>query len=912
MAYVLPQALVFQEFNLIPAEITNPLRACIFGGQADLHRYAEADEKTAIDLGTYDPDSDTAYNWPDKATGSVVDTGYVKVFIDDAYLQFHAELEGPATVTPDATYSNRIASSVTNFKDNGVSYARTPALLRDVKTGDRVTVKGGGNTLNTYVKDVIATEVAASIVADATEDAANIASDGGTALTAGVAGGGNTTTSTLALDITSYKALESGVQTDTYTATVTQGSTGENFSTAIVDIVSGTGDDDHLNFVPALDGVAKVFGSRGITVQFDNISSSNDDLEVGDVWTWTVDALTEKVHGTASGTYTGTSDTTYIVEVVEGAAWADSPKVLVSTNNGVDASGPHTIAEAVAKAIGNFGLSISFDDGIGGGTCLGLYKGDKFRFAATAAADGDFNQLLLAHNMDSTISGADNLDLWLFIKKNIEVPANRASAVGVYNWTTTATQITVNDTIDAYDAGWVDSGGDLVALDVTQGTIYSEYREWLQEQVGSIGALQDTAEITQLAGPLDPDNPLKWGVYKALSNSNGTYVKFSGVQDPDDVDEWTTALALAVGRSDVYGLVPLTHNKTILDLFEGHVNSQSSATAGRWRVMWTVADADDSIEVAGATTSSDSAVVTAELADDPATAGTQYTYMTIESGNADVETLGAEAGDIVRYLWTTDGFGNDTYTEFVIESVINETTLRLTTAHDIAVGDAEKVEIWHTRDKNELAKAIADNAGAWGNSRVRAVWPDNINQGGELADGMYLAAALAGYTSGIVPHQGLTNLQVSGFDDASRSRDLFNGDQLNTMANSGVWVVTENDDGNIITRHSLTSDSTDLNSREEMVVRNVDSMSYLFLNRLSPFIGRTNVTPSALDIMNVEVTATIDFLKANGYTDTLGSQLIDGTITQLRQHALLKDRVVIVLNLEIPYPMNNIEVHLVV
>lgn len=906
MAYVLPQALVFQEFNLIPAEITNPLRACIFGGQADLHRYAEADEKTDINLGTYDPDSNTAYNWPDKATGSVVDTGYVKVFIDDAYLQFHEELAGAATVTPDAAYSNRIASSATNFKDNGVSYARTAAILRDVKTGDRVTVKGDGNTLNTYVKDVIATEVAASVVADATEDAANVATAAGSATTSGTADGSNVTTSTLGVDEGSYKIFESGVQTDTYTLTVTQGSTGTVFDTAIVDIVSGSGDDDHLNFVPALTGVSKEFGVRGLTIAFTEVGGDKD-LEVGDVFTWTIDQTTTANLGTAAGTYTGASDTTYIVEVVEGALYGTDAKIKVTSTNGVDASGPHAVsATATPVSIGNFGLTIEF------GHATGLYKGDKFRFAATAAADGDFNQLLLAHNMDATISGATNLDLWLFIKKNIEVPANRASAAGVYNWTTTATQITVNDTIDAYDAGWVDSGGDLVALDVTQGTIYSEYREWLQEQVGSIGALQDTAEITQLAGPLDPDNPLKWGVYKALSNSNGTYVKFSGVQDPDDVDEWATALALAVGRADVYGLVPLTHNKTILDLFEGHVNSQSSATAGRWRVMWTVADADDSIEVAGATTSSDSAVVTAKVADDPATAGTQYTYMTIESGNADVETLGAEAGDIVRYLWTTDGFGNDTYTEFVIESVINETTLRLTTAHDIAVGDAEKVEIWHTRDKNELAKAVADNAGAWGNRRVRAVWPDNINQGGELADGMYLAAALAGYTSGIVPHQGLTNLQVSGFDDASRSRDLFNGDQLNTMANSGVWVVSENDDGNIITRHALTSDSTDLNSREEMVVRNVDSMSYLFLNRLSPYIGRTNVTPSALDILNVEVTATIDFLKANGYTDTLGSQLIDGTITQLRQHALLKDRVVIVLNLEIPYPMNNIEVHLVV
>tara|TARA_Y100001938_G_scaffold120883_1_gene168016 strand:- start:5357 stop:8071 length:2715 start_codon:yes stop_codon:yes gene_type:complete len=904
MAYVLPQALVFQEFNLIPAELTNPLRACIFGGHADLHRYAESDEKADIKLGSYDPDSDTAYNWPSKASGSIVDTSYVKVFIDDAYLKFHEETEAGATVTPDGTYKNRIASSSTNFKDNGTSYARTAALLRDVKTGDRVWVRGDGEELNTYVKDVIATQVAAA-TGSASSDAGNVATDAGTAVSV-TAGAGNTGDAVCGIDESSYKIFETGVQTDSYTVTVTQAPSSGDFTTMVVDIVSGTGDDDHLNFVPAASGTDKEFGVRGLEISFTTGAGPTDPV-VGDSYTFTIDDVTTANNATSGGTYTGTKDTTYIVEVVEGAVYGTNAKIKVSTTNGIDASGPHAVsASATDVAIGNFGLQIQFDH------ATGLYKGDKFRFDATAAKDGNFNKLVLAHDMNATIRGATNLDLKLSIKKNIEVPANRASAAGTYNWSTTSTQITINDSIDAYDADWADSAGELQPLDVESGTIYAQYREWLQDKVGSIGALQDTGDISKLAGPLDPDNPLKWGVYKALSNSNGTYVKFTGVKDPDDTDEWSDALALAVGRDDVYGLVPLTHNKTVLDLFEGHVNSQSGATAGRWRVMWTVADADDTIEVVGATTSSDSNVVQATLSDDPDTAGTQYTRLEIASGNADLESLNVEAGDIVRYLWGTDGFGNDTYSEFVVSSVINESALLLTTAHDEAVGTAEKVEIWHTRDKNELAAAIGTNAGAWGNRRVRAVWPDNINQGGQLADGMYLAAALAGLTSGVVPHQGLTNLQVSGFDDASRSKDLFNGDQLNTMANSGVWVITQDDEGNIITRHALTTDSTDLNSREEMVVRNVDSMSYLFLNRLSPFIGRTNVTPSALDMINVEVTAAIDFLKANGYTDTLGGQLIDGEITQLRQHALLKDRVVIVVNLEIPYPMNNVEVHLVV
>jgi hypothetical protein len=97
-----------------------------------------------------------------------------------------------------------------------------------------------------------------------------------------------------------------------------------------------------------------------------------------------------------------------------------------------------------------------------------------------------------------------------------------------------------------------------------------------------------------------------------------------------------------------------------------------------------------------------------------------------------------------------------------------------------------------------------------------------------------------------------------------------------------------------------------------MIRRNVDSMSYLFLRRLRPFIGRTNAQEGMVRRLRFEVTAIIDFLKANGFTEELGSQLVDGTIRRLQIHPLLKDRIEIVLDLVVPAPLNNIELHLVV
>ena len=202
-----------------------------------------------------------------------------------------------------------------------------------------------------------------------------------------------------------------------------------------------------------------------------------------------------------------------------------------------------------------------------------------------------------------------------------------------------------------------------------------------------------------------------------------------------------------------------------------------------------------------AANSSDNAVVKALLSDDPNSAGTQYTRLVAQSGNVDFVTAGVAAGDIVRYIFVDDGFGNEEYTEFVVDSVTNATELILFSGHSAAISEPVdegiKVEIWHNRNKNEVATAVATAGGAHSNRRVRAVWPDVVDGN----PGYFLCAALAGYVSGVSPHQGLTNAGITGFSDLSRSVDFFNASHLDTLANSGVWVVTQDRDGNVLSRH---------------------------------------------------------------------------------------------------------------
>jgi hypothetical protein len=288
-------------------------------------------------------------------------------------------------------------------------------------------------------------------------------------------------------------------------------------------------------------------------------------------------------------------------------------------------------------------------------------------------------------------------------------------------------------------------------------------------------------------------------------------------------------------------------------------------------------------------------------------AGNQYRILQVPGGNAKFITRGVRAGDTVRFLYTADGWGDETYSEFVVDATINEDELRLKTGTSIAITTPRKVEVWRTYRASELASQLAEQAAAFGSTRVRAIWPDEVGNAGEVFAGYHLTAALAALRSGVLPQQGLTNLEIAGFDDVRRTTKLFNRTQLDTMAQAGVWIVTKNETGNVITRHALTTAGYgDVATQEEMIGANTDSRSMVYLASLEDMIGVTNVTPGTLDVIHLRVEAVIDRFK-EVQIERVGGQLIDGTVLSVRQHNTLHDRVVINVQEVAPAPLNNIE-----
>lgn len=1069
-SYVKPQVLVFQEFSIVPTEITEPLRAHITGPNGVLHRYSDSDEKQTIRLGAYDQTDDVCYPWPQRRPGSLVDLDYVKLYIDNALLKYYehnlsdVETTITAVETNQRVLPNWITSDDIEFKSNTSAYPRSTEFNdRDVQLGDVVylrSVSADNNCEETTLWTSVAgfaSDNVPSRIKPAVVDDNNCAGHSATTSSAQVhaeLGDLDNSVAIASVDGSLYDGLPDGDVEETYTITVVKSSI-SGCNAARLRVRSASRRDDVAEVTAAAFGSPTTIGTRGLKVTFSVGAGTGDTFLVGQQWTVSVtQSVTATTIASAAdgnftmdgddilGAYTGDKNDIYVVEVTKGGYWAALPAITVRTVKGLDFSGPTEVtASGVEVGLGTSGVKIVLT------STQGLRKGDKFYVTVVSAKAGEVRKLILRDDLpvamreksriakklhtnvkvattanlaalsgaltvdgvtlvsgdrvlvknqttasqngiyvvpaasgdpavvgawtrgtapgDTLITGSfvrsthgttnvgkgwlmtttgtitlnttalvftndddadvlkfPSLDLKLFIKDNIQVSKNRIGYAPMTNYWFEDTQICVQEGIMAYHPEWTDAGAEQ-PLPVEGGTLYAEYREWVFDLSDEVNAISGVADLDNIPGQLHPDNPLKWGVYKALSNSNGTAVKYTAVLDPKELDSWVQVLERLKGRDDFYNLVPMTFDRMVQNLWAAHIGAESNEYANNWKAGYFALRAEthqlvvgEGARIRGVLAEVMPEAVLATLADDPNATNTQYTLLQVPTGNNNASgyfiTNDVRPGDIVRYNYTTDGFGDVQYEEYVVDKVLSENSLLLYTGGDVAVTTPQQFEIWHNRNRNEVADHIAEQAGSLSNRRVCAVWPDQVGEAGTTQPGYYLAAALAGLTSGVVPHQPLTNVEVAGFDDFTRSYKYFNETQLNRMAEAGVWIVTEDRDGTPHTRHALTTDNLDLNRREEMIRRNVDSMSYLFYRRLRPYIGRTNAQPGMVKVLEFEVTRVIDFLKTNGSTAELGSQLINGSIRKLQIHPLLKDRIEIVLDLVVPAPLNNIELHLVV
>ena len=881
---VLPQWEINQIFQATATAVTRTLRALIVGPAYKVQRDVALANYAAAEL---------AVNWPNRGAGDVVDQAFTEVTFKDA-AQRYADLATSNSIQIVSGKSNylRKSNGTLNWKSNP-GYPRSGLLPVDVVIGDWVRVTNGGQVQLSEVVDITGTPAAASTGAAAAA-AGNI---GTQVASATVVNGTHVGDASAAASGTAYHGEAVRVMSEVYTLTVLTGDAGGAQATGRVTSASGTDPQVDIDLSIA----TLPLGSRGATITFSG-GTLNNRFRAGDVYTVTVVQGYTAAVLTSGGTYAGVADTTYVITATKGGdlaavADADKPEFTAVAIDASDAGIPRRVAISVAFPLGTKGITGTVTSA--GGNKLVVY-GDQWTVAATAAKINDYTDLVLADSLDATnFPAATSFQVELALVSDIDVPRNRVGAAPLVNWETSATQITLKSGITSTNTR---TGALALAVQTAAATVVTRA---LNTAIANVVAdVSDEAGAQALLGADDVDAGLAYGVRRAISNAGGLVVKVLPVAT-DDLAGYQRAIATLKERSDFYRIVPLTYDAGVQAAVISEVNRRSTALQGRWATTMLAKPIVTETAVVAASVQGVQHLATIT---DPL-AGSDY--KTVFDATAKFITWGTRVGDILRYGYTNDGFGNLTYSEGIVDTVVSEQKVILLNSVPLPVVTASLYEIWHPLTTAEQATTWGAAVGALANRRVTVAFPADPGRGGVKVPGYFLACSLAAERCAAAPQQGLTNAEVQDWDDMSQATVDF-ADQLDVLANSGAYIVTQSPTGVVYIRKQLTTDLSDTRKAEDSATVNLDSISYYLLDILAPYIGRANVVAGAMKLIEATINNGLTVLGTPSGVVQIGPQLVDGTLEYIRPHAVLLDRVVVRVTGSLPIPLNNGELDLVV
>jgi hypothetical protein len=706
-------------------------------------------------------------------------------------------------------------------------------------------------------------------------------------------------------------SIASGYEFDNLLTYVVTCTTGGLIGVAEFSVTSTNGVDDVANFVSAAG--ANAIGTRGISVTLDDASGT---VAFVAGQSWTIDTAVDS-------RYTASVDNTYTVEVTRGGVFGVAEVTVTSTLG--DSSGPFVLQEDSRPRF--VGTSLPFRVGTAGllGTIVDTQRsvtspdlaatfveGDRWRISPEAEEIKGLNGLVLANMLPAALLDATGLTYNVRLKlDDVLIPEEDPS--GDANYTTDTTTVSLVPGIEVRSPDVFDIIlGDPVPFDmpVHSANMHITYASIATAATSSLGSVSTVSEIESQLGRIDPRNPLAYACFKAQQNSNIAifYLRVA----TDDAEGYQSAIQTLEQADNVYAIAPLTRDPEIIGAFKTHVNLMSTPDKGLWRIV--IANQDlvvqdvflkDREDNLGQTVD-----LTATLVDDPNSADLNPPIFTkVVDPNGSFLLSGVSAGDI----FLTDFVTNSPLTAtsaYEIDQVVSDDILILKDGPNAPVIVAQKYEIARPFTKDEQAQNHAAIAESYGDHRVYLIWPDEVEADGQSVEGFYLAAAIAGMVAAFPPHQGFTNIAIAGFAAVPRTTEYFTQEQLNVMAAAGVYIVTQSaSGGQVFARHQISTDNTSIELRELSITKNFDALSYDFKAALEPFIGVWNVTEDAVGAIEATLLGRIEFNKANKLPK-IGAPLIDANINSIAQDPLLCDHVNVDVDLELPCPLNNINLTL--
>jgi len=461
---------------------------------------------------------------------------------------------------------------------------------------------------------------------------------------------------------------------------------------------------------------------------------------------------------------------------------------------------------------------------------------------------------------------------------------------------------------------------------------YSAVRQDVSPIADNPGLLRfnDTTSLNDVLAPLSTVNPLALGLYFALLNSPGVQVTGIGVDaisanSPFGTVEAFTRAAEFLEAFEVYALAPMTHDTTVGQIFNTHVNVMSSpGNKGERITLFNPAKPVNKVDTLVTAAVDGNSTQTPNQFDtgiqnlgalllgqgiDPTgpilVSEGLYLAVASESGKY---AITAVSGSVVTL--TTSGFTGGDNDDGYYETVTLGAGLLINEAFAVRIRGASLATVGGIPDKDGIADTYAAQAATYLNRRFWQVVPDlctaTLNGLEQSVEGFYMCAAIAGMIGQQPPQQSFTNFPMTGFTGVIGSNDFFTESQLNRMAGGGNYIVVQDAQGAPLTaRMALTTDLTSIETRTDSITKIVDYCAKFLRRGLKNFIGRFNITQGFLDSLGHVIQGLLGFL-----TDT--GVLIGAHLNNIVQDESAPDTVLVDITLDVPFPCNYIRLTLVV
>lgn len=433
-------------------------------------------------------------------------------------------------------------------------------------------------------------------------------------------------------------------------------------------------------------------------------------------------------------------------------------------------------------------------------------------------------------------------------------------------------------------------------------------------------------ELEAALSPVTPENPLAYGVFCALGNSNGVAVSCIGVSETTADKPYGTLSGFIkafefLEACEVYGVGVLTQDLDVALAAQQHVDAMSEPKMKGERIAC--------IYLGKPTRKVDTIVCSGN--DGDTVTGTP-TYL--DTAIPNLSQLLLDAGLNPASFTIADGvfldLSADGYNWNVIGPVVGGTQLRVNTTfapgqnddgfyHD-DIGDfptiisgafSVKIRGAAITSKDEEVETVYYRGQGFSDRRVWMVQLDQLKATvsgiEQLVPGFYMTAAKVGQIGGLNPSQPLTNFPIAVFTGVTGTTDRYNATQLNKMAAGGAdLIIQENANVPLTSRMQVTTRMTSIEEREQSIVKAVDYCAKFYRMSLKVYIGRYNITQAFLDTLSTVAQGLGRWLEEEGKV-VAGAEL-----NNLIQDEDNPDTVLVNVTIDPLYPCNYIVVTLVV